>query len=122
MTNKLSMQRAEAKLNEYLSQFDEEDQERLIRYALDHVVPRMKRTPPSASTQAEPVPLQQQAALQAVEIERLKKDAARYRFLRNQNHSMCPRVSPPFEPHISYKPQGLDAAIDAALSTQQEQK
>lgn len=40
------------KLTEWLSQFDEEEQERLIRYALDHIVPRMKK---SRAALAEPV-------------------------------------------------------------------
>lgn len=36
---------AEARLDDFLSQFDEADQERILRYALDHIVPRMKRLP-----------------------------------------------------------------------------
>jgi hypothetical protein len=33
---------AEAAINEFLSQFNEDEQEHVIRYALDHVVPKLK--------------------------------------------------------------------------------
>ena len=32
----------EKRLDEYLSQFNDDEQERILRYALDHIVPRMK--------------------------------------------------------------------------------
>jgi hypothetical protein len=35
------------RLNEFLDQFDLDEQERLVRYALDHVVPKLHRAHPS---------------------------------------------------------------------------
>ena len=37
------MKTTEEKLNAFLSQYSEDEQERIIQYALDHVIPRMKR-------------------------------------------------------------------------------
>ena len=39
-TNKLA--EAERRLSDFLSQFEHDVQERLLRYALDHIVPRLK--------------------------------------------------------------------------------
>lgn len=33
---------ASQKLNEFLDQFEEDEQERILRYALDHIVPKLK--------------------------------------------------------------------------------
>lgn len=46
MTTELT--KAAQRLDDFLSQFDENEQERILRYALDHVVPRLK---PRALTQ-----------------------------------------------------------------------
>ena len=43
----------------------------------------------------------------------IRVDAKRYRKLRAQSHYMTPIVSDPFEPGVTYLPEGLDAAIDA---------
>ena len=39
MTTELT--KAAQRLDDFLSQFDENEQERILRYALDHVVPRL---------------------------------------------------------------------------------
>lgn len=36
------MQNFETKLSSFLSQFDEDEQSRILQYAIDHIVPRLK--------------------------------------------------------------------------------
>lgn len=72
--------------------------------------------------------LQQQAALQAVEIERLKKDAARFKWLSDRFLGADFEWGEPSTQVLLIKFDGvsvwgdLGITIDAALSTQQEQK
>lgn len=50
---------AEAAINEFLSQFNEDEQEHVIRYALDHVVPKLKS---QAALTRQPAPEEAQPA------------------------------------------------------------
>lgn len=45
---KATQKQAAQKLDDFLARFDVDAQERIIRYALDHIVPRMKRPALSA--------------------------------------------------------------------------
>jgi len=56
MNDKLRQKMFEYKLDDFLSEFDEDDQERVLQYALDHVLPKLKK---SALTQ----PQAQQASV-----------------------------------------------------------
>lgn len=89
----------------------------------------MARAALAASTQAEPVALQQQAALQVVEIERLEKDAARFKWLSDRfigadfewgEHQTPVLLIGIGNAKVVWGDLGI--TIDAALSTQQEQK
>jgi hypothetical protein len=61
-----------------------------------------------------------------VEVEALKKDAERYRTLRHSlsgkpgsSHTEMPQIHSPFHLEITYTPDGLDAAIDAAMAAKE---
>lgn len=60
-------------------------------------------------------------------IDGLRVDAERYRALRHSlsgqqhcSHTEMPCISDPISPFVTYTPDGLDAAIDAALSAGKE--
>lgn len=41
------------RLIDYLDQFDDDQQERICRYALDHIIPRLKSTAPAPPAKAQ---------------------------------------------------------------------
>ena len=45
MNNKLQDVVFQAKLDDFLSQFNEDEQEKLLQYALDHILPRLRGVP-----------------------------------------------------------------------------
>lgn len=80
---------AERQLDAFLAEFDEADQERILRHALDHIAPKLSKGTQNVSTPAERdckhgqlarscnvCELESEVARQAAEIEQLKSEMA----------------------------------------------